>query len=365
MRLPGTLKMVVGLLVTAAVFQQLRFLKVSHSHHEDQQAAMGYAVLPREPRNDAAPAAIIAAAPPHSIDHATVHTGVPASAQPVLHRVEAQSLVRTQVYVFWDKLNTWYLADVEGYDPDHKLHSLRYADGFVEHIDLDQVKYKGLSHADEIIGKPVLTVLPARNHLAGEAHEGHGEAGTESDTVVSVDVAVPEPEPEPPAARAVSAPERQQHGQDQDEQEGTDPDGAFNLDYAEAYSKEGAVEYAPNPDIAAARSQLGGLADQQPNPSDDVAAAGGEQDKAGVSEHAKDLHGNVDTPDAGTAAGKEEEDGEVSEGAKDADEYAEAYGTESAGRSYLRKPPPKSSGRIAVADMSLAEVEPDVAGHSV
>ena len=32
-----------------------------------------------------------------------------------------------------------YLADVEGYDPDHKLHSLRYADGFVEHIDLDQV----------------------------------------------------------------------------------------------------------------------------------------------------------------------------------------------------------------------------------
>jgi len=32
-----------------------------------------------------------------------------------------------------------YLADVEGYDPDHKLHSLRYADGFVEHIALDQV----------------------------------------------------------------------------------------------------------------------------------------------------------------------------------------------------------------------------------
>ena len=32
-----------------------------------------------------------------------------------------------------------YLADVEGYDSDRKLHSLRYADGFVEHIALDQV----------------------------------------------------------------------------------------------------------------------------------------------------------------------------------------------------------------------------------
>lgn len=360
MRLPGTLKMVVGLLVTAAV-SQLRILKASHSHHEDQQAAMGYAVLPREPRDDVAPAAIVAAAPPYSFDLAAVHTEVPASAQPVLRRAEAQSLVRTQVYVFWDKLNTWYLADVEGYDPDHKLHSLRYADGFAEHIDLDQVQYKGLSRADEIIGKPV---HPARNHLAGEAHEGHnGEAGTESDMVVAVPDPKPEPEPEPATAGAVSAPERRKHGrQDQDEQEDTDPDGAFNLDYAEAYSKEGAVEYAPNPDIAAAGSQLGGLADQQPNPSDDVAAVGGEQDKAGVSEHAKHLHGDMDTPDAGAAAGEEEEEGEVSEDAKDADEYAEAYGAESAGRSYLRKPPPHPG--------SPAEVEPEVAGllvtgHSV
>ena len=132
MRLPGTLKMVVGLLVTAAVVsltlptcltathchsalvasstpcvvptapplltlpghsddvllsppaplplspgtqsQQLRILKASHSHHEDQPAAMGYAELPMEPRNDVAPAAIVAAAPPHSIDLAAVHT---------------------------------------------------------------------------------------------------------------------------------------------------------------------------------------------------------------------------------------------------------------------------------------------------
>ena len=45
--------------------------------------------------------------------HAPVPLGVPtyreapAPAQPVLRRADAQSLVRAQVYVFWDKLNTW------------------------------------------------------------------------------------------------------------------------------------------------------------------------------------------------------------------------------------------------------------------
>lgn len=181
-----------------------------------------------------------------------------------------------------------------------------------------QAQYKLLSHVDEIVGKPV---LPARDH--GEVQDGHGEAGT--DAVVAA-----EPEPDPPAVGAVSVPDEHQAGRlDQADQEETDPDGAFNLDYAEAYSKNGAVEYAPNPDIAAAGSSQppSEPAASQPNTPDNLAAASEEEEKVGDSADAKDANGH--------------------------DEYAEAYGAESAGRSFLRKPPPKPDPPAVV-----------VAGHS-